>query len=159
SPPALLADTVRLVGGEEVRGEIRKETVSGLVIQSGAAARNLSRQQIAPDGVTHENLPQALREAREALTSRNFGEAHRGFRTVIALCEAVAAPVEAKQAGQKADPKKKPAPAQRSSAAAVRPIFHQHALYGEVKTCEAEGKDRKSTRLNSSHVSISYAVF
>src|SRR5207249_11263605 len=28
--------------------------------------------------------------------------------------------------------------------------------YGE---CEAPGRDRKSTRLNSSHVSISYAVF
>src|SRR5699024_12194596 len=31
-------------------------------------------------------------------------------------------------------------------------------IYGEVYT-DSIGKDRKSTRLNSSHVSISYAVF
>src|SRR5690606_41464722 len=35
----------------------------------------------------------------------------------------------------------------------VQPVLHRHAADGGI------AKDRKSTRLNSSHVKISYAVF
>src|SRR5207249_7419204 len=35
---------------------------------------------------------------------------------------------------------------------------HLHAI-GQLVGLDADGRDRKSTRLNSSHVSISYAVF
>src|SRR5207249_10756936 len=34
-----------------------------------------------------------------------------------------------------------------------------HELYERAKKCSLSDTDRKSTRLNSSHVSISYAVF
>src|SRR5690554_7660972 len=38
-------------------------------------------------------------------------------------------------------------------------IFAQHLGYPEDLIVKKEGLDRKSTRLNSSHVRISYAVF
>src|SRR5699024_12180247 len=37
--------------------------------------------------------------------------------------------------------------------------YLQHFLTTQLKQTEALAQDRKSTRLNSSHVSISYAVF
>src|SRR5690625_5850681 len=43
---------------------------------------------------------------------------------------------------------------QREIGPAGRGAPHRHVLPGEVP-----GRDRKSTRLNSSHVAISYAVF
>src|SRR6266513_2167641 len=36
---------------------------------------------------------------------------------------------------------------------------HRHALHAELALHVTHAEDRKSTRLNSSHVSISYAVF
>src|SRR3989442_11164008 len=39
------------------------------------------------------------------------------------------------------------------------PVVGQPALFGELGRARRAGEDRKSTRLNSSHVRISYAVF
>src|SRR5438132_4338360 len=38
-------------------------------------------------------------------------------------------------------------------------VFPQRTARGDHQTLEAPGRDRKSTRLNSSHTVISYAVF
>src|SRR6201992_4401650 len=48
-------------------------------------------------------------------------------------------------------------------------LFRSHSRHGQIDQCQAnvgcvfveqlQGRDRKSTRLNSSHPSISYAVF
>src|SRR2546426_7480678 len=44
--------------------------------------------------------------------------------------------------------------------AVIRPAFGTHNLrHVAMVMAEAEGRDRKSTRLNSSHLVISYAVF
>src|SRR5690606_14652520 len=40
----------------------------------------------------------------------------------------------------------------------VAPLFPGHLVQGHVKYLGGRGGDRKSTRLNSSHVKISYAV-
>src|SRR5437660_9658870 len=37
--------------------------------------------------------------------------------------------------------------------------FHPHVIAVRQKVIRLRGRDRKSTRLNSSHVAISYAVF
>src|SRR5438477_4368875 len=39
------------------------------------------------------------------------------------------------------------------------PEGHRHAAAGDKSRRRCAGEDRKSTRLNSSHMSISYAVF
>src|SRR5207249_9765103 len=43
--------------------------------------------------------------------------------------------------------------------AAPHPGMKPHELGSSLRPLDVEGRDRKSTRLNSSHVSISYAVF
>src|SRR2546426_9164122 len=40
-----------------------------------------------------------------------------------------------------------------------RGLVHDHPVLGHVPADVARGRDRKSTRLNSSHLVISYAVF
>src|SRR5207249_8917704 len=39
------------------------------------------------------------------------------------------------------------------------PVFRPAEISGDAEVDQLSGRDRKSTRLNSSHVSISYAVF
>src|SRR5439155_21361949 len=38
-------------------------------------------------------------------------------------------------------------------------LRHDRGTPGSARSCRRENRDRKSTRLNSSHVAISYAVF
>src|SRR5690606_41428409 len=40
-----------------------------------------------------------------------------------------------------------------------RPFNHEHSIHPDVVLSWIDDADRKSTRLNSSHVKISYAVF
>src|SRR5262245_63407945 len=47
----------------------------------------------------------------------------------------------------------------RSSGKRVKVAEVGDLLVGQGRVIEAEGRDRKSTRLNSSHLGISYAVF
>src|SRR5688572_30998213 len=51
------------------------------------------------------------------------------------------------------------APAGRNHGYLHRRARHQHALTLQPPTQSSNGQDRKSTRLNSSHSQISYAVF
>ncbi len=130
-----LADTVLLESGETVKGEITKETVKGLNI----GARSYTRAQVVPDGITYDKKPDHLQKAQDALRSRDHKAAHQGFRAVIQLCEsALGAGQDTKANGKGA--KKQAAKAAPKSAISIRPLFLQHALWGEVQTYTDEGE-------------------
>src|SRR3712207_7388749 len=57
--------------------------------------------------------------------------------------------------GARADPRARPSRGGGRRA----PLLHGHAGPGALPAGVREGQDRKSTRLNSSHANISYAVF
>lgn len=137
---------MRLQNREEVKGDIKKETFREVTIALPAGgAKSYSLSQIAPDGIVYENEPQELRDAKEALREREFPRAHRGFRTVIELCEAASERPGAKDAGKKKE-KAKVQPRPVVAATTIRPIFLQHALHGEVETFAAEGKQAEALK-------------
>ena len=133
----LRADTVTVIDVKDpVRGEITKESIRGIAINQGGATRNIARSQIAADGITYDNEPAQMRDAREALKDRQFTRAHRSFQAVIDLCRAAAGGGDAKVGAKGA---KKAPKAGAKGAGAIRPIFLQHALWGQVQAYQEEG--------------------
>jgi len=132
------ADTVRKLKGETITGDIVKETSQEIQINTAGKAQRIPRREIAPDGITYDGEPRELAEGQAALSAGEYDKAHRNFQSIIQVMMAPAGGDSAKnekngKAKQKVAPKK-------AISSAIRPIFLQHALYGEVRTYFAERK-------------------
>jgi hypothetical protein len=134
-------DSVSLESGETVKGEISRETFKGINI----GPRSIAKAQVAPDGIVYDKKPDQLTRGQDSLRGRDYKAAHRGFQAVIQLCEAASAAAAAEKDAKAAKGAKKPAakPAPKS-AVPIRPIFYQHALWGEAQTFAEEGDSKEA---------------
>jgi hypothetical protein len=137
------ADTIRKVKGETITGDIVKETSQEIQINSGAKAQRIARREIAPDGIAYDGEPRELIEGKAALAQREFEKAHQNFQSLIQVLQAASGSADSgknEKNEKNGKAKQKVAPKKAILSSAIRPIFLQHALYGEVQTYAAEGK-------------------
>ncbi len=137
------ADTIRKVKGETINGDIVKETSQEIQINSGAKAQRVARREIAPDGIAYDGEPRELIEGKAALAQREFEKAHQNFQALIQFLQAASGGADSGKSEKNeknGKAKQKVAPKKAILSSAIRQIFLQHALYGEVQTYAAEGK-------------------